>query len=71
MRFKHVIHFVIISVIILISVILNSYTVVYLTREISRKKSELRRLRWEHDRVLYQRYALWPKYLRDVIDKVR
>lgn len=71
MRFRHIVHFILISAIILASVILNSYTVTHLTREISRKKAQLRRLRWEYDRVLYGRYALWPKYLKDILKDVR
>lgn len=71
MRLRHVMHFVLISLIILVSVILNSYTVVVLTREISRRKAQLRRLKWRHDATLYERYAVWPRYLKDVLGKVR
>ncbi len=71
MRFRHVVHFLLISLIILVSVILNSYTVVVLTREISRKKAQLRRLKWKHDATLYERYAVWPRYLKSVLEDVR
>ncbi len=71
MRFRHIIHFIFISLIILASVILNSYTVVVLTREISRRKAQLRRLKWKHDATLYRRYAVWPRYLKDVLESVR
>ncbi|NPA80597.1 MAG: hypothetical protein GXO29_06085 [Thermotogae bacterium] len=68
---RYILHFVIVSLLILVSVILNSYTVTHLTRQISRRRAELRRLRWKYDEVRYRRYAVWPRYLREIVRQVR
>jgi len=70
MRGKFLLHFLIISILLLISAILNAYTVTHLTREISKKKRELRTLQWKHDETRYERFATWPYYLHRIIQSV-
>ncbi len=55
---------------LLVSVILNAYTVTILSRRISKTKTELRRMRWKYDKVMYKRYSKWPAYLKEVLKEV-
>ncbi len=50
-------HLVVISLLILLSTILNSYTLTVLSREIKEKRRELRRISWLEDSIRFSRFS--------------
>ncbi len=49
-------HLIAISLLLLISAIMNSYTLTVLSREIMEKKRELRRVSWVEDSLKFLRF---------------
>jgi hypothetical protein len=49
-------HLIAISLLLLISAIMNSYTLTVLSREIMEKKGELRRVSWIEDSLKFLRF---------------
>ncbi len=49
-------HLIVISLLLLISAIMNSYTLTVLSREIMEKKRELRRVSWVEDSLKFLRF---------------
>ncbi len=52
-----IIHILIISLILLISAVMNSYTITILSREIAVKRNELRKTSWIEDSVKFLRFS--------------
>ncbi len=50
-------HLLVISLLILLSTILNSYTLTVLSREIKEKRRELRRISWVEDSIRFLRFS--------------
>jgi len=49
-------HLIVISLLLLISAIINSYSLTVLSREIMEKKKELRRVSWIEDSLKFLRF---------------
>lgn len=52
-----ILHILIISLILLLSAVMNSYTITILSRKIAIKRGELRKISWVEDSIRFLRFS--------------